>query len=81
MVAIRKLPKKANATNKKASTSTKKATNKKREESKNILLEYIAYNDDKLFKKYSNGENFNSFIRELDRATNENDQEKVVKKF
>ena len=26
---------------------------------------------DKLFKKYSNGKNFNSFIDEFDRATNE----------
>ena len=81
MVAIPKLLKKASATNKKASTSTKKATNKKIEESKNILLEYIAYNDDKLFKKYSNGENFSSFINELDRAANEKDKEKVVKEF
>ena len=26
--------------------------------------------DDKLFKEYSNGKSFNSFINEFDRATN-----------
>ena len=34
-----------------------------------------------LFKKYSNGKNFNSFINEFDRATNEEDKEKVVKEI
>ena len=37
--------------------------------------------DDKLFKEYSNGKNFNSFINEFDRATNEEDEEKVVKEL
>ena len=36
---------------------------------------------DKLFKKYSNGKNFNSFIDEFDRATNEENKEKVVNKL
>ena len=37
--------------------------------------------DDKLFKEYSNRKNFNSFINEFDRATNEEDKEKVVKEL
>ena len=37
--------------------------------------------DDKLFKKYSNGKSFNSFINEFDRARNEEDKEKVAKKL
>ena len=37
--------------------------------------------DDKLFKKYSYGKNFNSFINEFDRATNEEDKEKVAKEL
>ena len=45
------------------------------------MLEYIGYIDDKLFKKYSNGKNFNSYINEFDRATNEGDKEKVVKEL
>ena len=53
----------------------------KKDESKNILLEYIGYIDDKLFKTYSNGKNFNSYINEFDRATNEGDKEKVVKEL
>ena len=32
--------------------------------------------DDKLFKEYRNGKNFNSFIKEFDRATNEEDKKK-----
>ena len=35
--------------------------------------------DDKLFRKYSNGKNFSSFINDFDRATNEEDKEKVEK--
>ena len=46
-----------------------------------MLLEYMEDVDDKLFKKYSNGKNFNSFINEFDRATNEEDKEKVVKEL
>ena len=37
--------------------------------------------DDKLFKKYSDGKDFNSFINEFDRATNEKDKEKAVKEL
>ena len=37
--------------------------------------------NDKLFKKYSNGKNFSSFINEFDRATNEENQEKVFKEL
>ena len=37
--------------------------------------------DDKLFKKYSNGKNFNSFINESDCAINEEDKEKVMKEL
>ena len=64
-----------NAKNNKTSTNTKK------DENKNILLEYIEDVDDKLFKDYSNGKNFNSFINEFHSATNEEDKEKVVKEL
>ena len=37
--------------------------------------------DDKLFKKYSNGKNFSSFINEFDRATNEEGKVKVDKEL
>ena len=70
----------ANAKNQKTSTITKKATNKK-DKNKNILLEYMGAVDDKLFKKYSNGKNSNSFINEFVCATNEEDKEKVVKEL
>ena len=66
---------KKNAKNKKTSTNTKK------DENENMLLEYMEDVDDKLFKKYSNGKNFNSFINEFDHATNEEDKEKVVKEL
>ena len=46
-----------------------------------MLLEYMEDVDDKFFKKYSNSKNFNSFINELDRPTNEKDKEKVVKEL
>ena len=42
----------------------------KRDEDKNIVLEYMEDDDDKLFKKYSNSKNFNSFINKFDHATN-----------
>ena len=42
------------------------------------MLEYIGDIDDKLFKEYSDGKDFNSFINEFDRATNEGNKEKVV---
>ena len=64
-----------NAKNKKNSTNTKK------DENENMLLEYMEDVDDKLFKEYSNGKNFNSFINKFDRATNEEDKEKVVKEL
>ena len=37
--------------------------------------------DDKLFKEYHNGKNFNSFIKEFDRATNEEHKERVVEEL
>ena len=40
-------------------------TNKKKDENKNILLEYMGDVDDKLFKKCSNNKNLNSFINNL----------------
>ena len=52
---------------------------KKKKMKKNMLLEYIEDADDKLFKKYSDGKDFNSFIYKFDNATNEKDKEKVVK--
>ena len=70
-----------NAKNKKTSANAKKATNKNEDENKNILLEYMGEIDDKLFRKYSNGKNFSSFINDFDRATNEEDKEKVVKEL
>ena len=51
------------------------------DESKNILTEYMGNVDDKLFKKYSNDKNVNSFIDKFDRATNEENKEKVVKEL
>ena len=52
-----------NVKNKKNSTNTKK------DENKNMSLEYIEDVADKLFKKYSLGKDFNSFINVSDRAT------------
>ena len=46
-----------------------------------MLLEYMGDVDDKLFEKFSDGKNFNSFINEFDRATNEEDKENIVKKL
>ena len=66
---------------KKTSTNTKKDENEKKDKNKNMLLEDMEDVDDKLFKEYSNGKNFNSFINEFDRATNEEDKEKVVKEL
>ena len=37
--------------------------------------------NDKLFKEYSIGKNFNSFINEFDCATNQEDKEKIVKEL
>ena len=47
-----------------------------KDENENILLEYMEDVDDKLFKEYSNGKNFNSFTNEFDCTTNEDDKEK-----
>ena len=60
--------KNANAKKKKKNT-----INTKKDENKNIMGDV----DDKLFKKYSDGKNFNSFMNKSDRATNEEDKEKV----
>ena len=68
-----------NPKNKKSSTNTKKKESEKKDENKNMLLEYMEDVDDKLFKEYSNGKKFNSFINEFDHATNEEDKKKVVK--
>ena len=46
-----------------------------------MLLEYIENVDDKLFKKYSQGKDFNSFINEFDHATNKEHKEKIVKEL
>ena len=59
----------------------KKQQIKKKDENKDILLEYMGDIDDKLFKEYSNGKNFNSFTNEFDCAKNEEDKEKVVKEL
>ena len=45
------------------------------------MLEYIGDIDDKLFKEYSDSKDFNSFINEFDRATNEENKEKVVEEL
>ena len=58
---------------------SKKQQIQKKDVNKNILLEYMRDVDDKLFKKYSNSKNFNSFINEFDCATNKKDKEKVAK--
>ena len=79
MVAIQKLLKKQMQRIKKLVPIQKKQI--KREISKNILLEYMGYIDDKLFKKHSNAKNFSSFINEFDHATNEEDKENVVKEL
>ena len=55
-------------------------TNTKKDENENMLLEYMEDVDDKLFKEYSNGKNF-KFLNEFDRATNEEDKEKVIKEL
>ena len=70
-----------NAKNKNTSINTKKDENEKEDENKNILLEYMGETDDKLFRKYSNGKNFSSFINDFDRAINEENKEKVVKEL
>ena len=62
-----------------ANAKNKKAANKNEDGNKNILLKYMENVGDKLFKKYSNGKDFNSFTNEFDRATNEKDKKKQLK--
>ena len=45
------------------------------------MLECIEDVDDKLFKKYSHGKDFNGFINEFDHTTNKKDKEKIVKEL
>ena len=54
---------------------------KNKNENENMLLEHIEDIDDKLFTEYIKGKHFHSFINEFDRATNEEDKEKVVKEL
>ena len=63
------------------SKDEKEKENENEDENKSILLEYMENIDDKLFKEYGKGKNFGSFMNEFDRATNEEDKEKVVKEF
>ena len=55
--------------------------NKNKDEDKKMLLEYMEDVDDKLFKKYSDRKDFNSFLNKFDHAANEKDKEKVVKEL
>ena len=70
-----------NAKNKKTIINTKKDENENEDEDKNVLLEYIKDVDDKLFKKYSHGKDFNSFINEFDHGKNKKYKEKIVKEL
>ena len=54
----------ANAKNKKK-TVPKKRQIKKKDENENILLECMGDVDDKLFKEYRDGKDFNSFLNEF----------------
>ena len=66
---------------KKLAPIQKKQHIKKKDRNKYILLEYMGDIDDKLFKKYSNGKIFNSFINQFDHATNEEVKEEAVKEL
>ena len=59
----------------------RKEENEDEDENKNILLEHMEDVDDNLFKKYSHGKDFNTFINKFDHATNKEDKEKVVKEL
>ena len=59
----------------------RKEENEDEDENKNMLLEYIEDVDDKLFKKYSQGKDFSSFINEFDHAINKEDKEKIAKEL
>ena len=65
---------------KKTIINTKKDENEDEDENKNMLLEHIEDIDDKVFKKYSHGKDFDSFINEFHSATNK-DKEKIVKEL
>ena len=66
---------------KKIIINTKKEENEDENENKNMLLEYIENVHDKLFKKYSQDKDFNSFIYQFDHATNKEHKEKLVKEL
>ena len=59
----------------------KENEDKNEDENKNMLLGYMEDVDDKLFKKCSDGKDFNSFTNSFGGATNEKDKEKVVKEL
>ena len=66
--------------NEKVESRNKKTENENENEDKNTLLEYIEDVDDKLFKKYSHGKDFNSFINEFHSTTNKKKKLKNEKK-
>ena len=57
----------------------RKGENEDEDENKNMLLDEDV--DDKLFKKYSQGKDFNSFINEFNHAINKEDKEKIAKEL
>ena len=57
--------------NEKGNVDEKENEDENEDENKDMWLQSLRDVHDKLFKKYSNGKNFNSFIDEFDRATNE----------
>ena len=59
----------------------KENEDKNESENKNMLLEYMEDAGDKLFKKYSDGKDFDSLINKIDSATNEENKEKLVKEL
>ena len=67
--------------NEKGNVDEKENEDENEDENKDMWLQYMRDVHDKLFKKYSSGKNFNSFIDEFDRATNEENKEKVVKEL
>ena len=69
-----------NLKNKITNNNIRKDENENEDENKNTLVKYIDV-DVKLFKKYSHGKDFNSFINEFHSATNKEDKEKIVKEL
>ena len=67
--------------NEKGNVDEKENEDENEDENKDMWLQSLRDVHDKLFKKYSNGKNFNSFIDEFDRARNEENKEKVVNKL